>query len=102
MREAEVVDDPAREQAHEVGVARQSRVDARPRALRHGSAADVAEPLEHDDRAAGAGEVGGRDEGVVASADDHDVVGAVGASLHANATLARSCSGGCRGDSVEA
>ena len=100
--QAEVVDDPPGEQAHEVRVARQPRVDARPRTLRHGGAADVVEALEHDDRQTGAGEVRGGDEGVVPSADDHDVVGVRRASLHANA-LARSndTGGGCGDDSVE-
>ena len=48
--QAEVVDDPPGEQAHEVGVARQAGVDARPGPLRHGRAAEVVEALEHDDR----------------------------------------------------
>ena len=100
--QAQVVDDPPGEQAHQVRVARQPRVDARPRPLRHRGAADVVEALEHDDLPTGAGEVRGGDESVVPSADDHDVVGVRGASLHANA-LARSndTGGGCGDDSVE-
>ena len=63
-----------RQQADEVGVARQARVDAGPRALGDRRAADVVAALEHEHRAPGARQVGGGDEAVVAAADDHHVV----------------------------
>ena len=69
--------DRPREQADEVRVARQPRVDAGPRALGHGRAADVVAALEHEHRAPRAGQVRGRDQAVVAAADDHRVVSAV-------------------------
>ena len=65
----------ARQQRDEVGVARQARVDPRPRPLGDRRAADVLAPLEHEHRAPGAGEIGGGDQRVVAAADDHGVVG---------------------------
>ena len=70
----EVARDGRRQQRDEVGVARQARVHAGPRALGDGGAAGVLAPLEHEHGAPGAGEVGGGDEAVVAAADDHGIV----------------------------
>src|SRR5262249_45940931 len=67
--------DRVREQRDEVGVAGQSRVHALPRALGDRRAADVVAALEHEHRAALAGEISGGDQTVVAAADDHGVVG---------------------------
>ncbi len=85
--QAEIVDDALGQQAHEVRVARQPGVDPRPRQLRHRGAADVGEPLEHDDRASCAGEVGRGDEGVVASADDHDIMSGGDRRQHASTLM---------------
>ena len=82
--EAQLVDDPLRQQAHEVGVARQARVDAGPRALGHGRPADVVAALEDQHRAPGARQVGGGDQAVVPAADDHGVVSRVGCHQSAN------------------
>jgi hypothetical protein len=46
--------------------------------LGHDRAADHGILLDHDDAQAGAGQVGGAGEPVVAGADDGDVVGIVG------------------------
>ena len=69
-------------QADEVGVARETGRLAGEGLDGDGGAARVAEALEHDDREAGAREVGGADQGVVAAADHDDVIGAVGAGIH--------------------
>ena len=82
--QAELVDDPLRQQAHEVGVARQARVDAGPRALRDGRPAEVVAALEDQHRAPGARQVGGGDEAVVPAADDHGVVSRVARHQSAN------------------
>ena len=58
----------------EVGVARQPGRQPGERAHRDGGAAGVVEALENGHREARAGEVGGRDETVVAAADNGDVV----------------------------
>src|SRR5262249_14419730 len=55
-------------------------VDALPRPLGDGRAAEVPALLEHEHRAPGAGEIGSGDEPVVAAADDYDVVGDESAS----------------------
>ena len=73
--EPEVVDDATGQEAHEVGVAGEPRVDALERLRRHGGAAEVVVALEEQHGEAGAGEVGGGREAVVAAAEDHDVVG---------------------------
>ncbi len=78
--EAEVVDDALRQQAHEVRVPGEARVDAVERLRRHGCAAEVVVALEEQHAEARAGEVGGRREAVVSAADDHDVVVGLGKS----------------------
>ncbi len=82
--QAQLVDDALRQQADEVGVARQARVDAGPRALRDRRPADVVAALEDEHRAPGARQVGGGDEAVVPAADDHDVVSGVARHQSAN------------------
>ena len=82
--QAELVDDRLRQQAHEVRVARQARVDAGPRALGDRRAADVVAALEHEHRAPRARQVGGGDEAVVAAADDDGVVSRVARHQSAN------------------
>ncbi len=69
----EVVDDAPRQQADQIRVARQPRVDSVEGMRGHRRAADVVEPLEHLHPAAGAGQVGGGDQAVVPAADDDDV-----------------------------
>jgi hypothetical protein len=71
--EAEFVDDAPGQQAHEVGVSREPRVDALEGVRRDRSAAEVAVAFEQQHIEAGAGEVGGGSEAVVAAADDDDV-----------------------------
>ncbi len=87
--EPEVVDDAAGEQAHEVGVARQSCGDARPRLLRHRGTPEMVEPLEHDDRPPGPRQVRRGDEGVVAAADDGGVIHGGGDGSGHGVTLPR-------------
>ena len=82
--EAQFVDDPLRQQADQVGVARQPRVDTRPRALGDRRAADVVAALEHQHRAPGAREVRRGDQAVVAAADDDRIVLGVRAHQSAN------------------
>jgi hypothetical protein len=73
--ETEVVDDALREQAHEIGVPGESRVDALEGLRRDRGPAEVVVALEQEHGETGAGEVGGGGEAVVSAADDHDVVG---------------------------
>jgi hypothetical protein len=68
--QSELVDDLAREQADEVGVARQPRVDAREGPLGHRGAADRVAALEHEAAKPRTGEVRRGDEAAVAAADD--------------------------------
>lgn len=75
--EPEIVDDLVGQQADQVRVPRQSRVDPGEGPGRDGGTAGGAEPLENQDGTSGPGEVGGGDEAVVASADDDDVVALV-------------------------
>ena len=72
--EPEVGDDAVGQQADQVRVAGQAGVDAGEHPAAHRGAAHVAGPLEHAHRQPGPPQVGGGDEGVVAAADDHDVV----------------------------
>ncbi len=61
------------QQAHDVREHRER--EAGEDLLAHRRAADALAPLEHDDALAGAREIGGADEAVVAAADDDRVVG---------------------------
>ena len=70
---AEVVDDAPGQQAHQIRVARQPRVDAVERVRRHRRTADVVEPLQHLHPPARAGQVCGSHQPVVPAADDDDV-----------------------------
>ena len=72
-RDAEGLLERHREQAHEVGVARQPHVEAGERRGRDGGSADLIAALEHDDRAARAREQRGGDQRVVTAAGDHRV-----------------------------
>jgi hypothetical protein len=72
--EAEVVDDPVRQQADQVRVRRQPDVDALEDLPADGGATDLGKSLENEDGPAGPGEVGGRDEAVVPPTDHDDVV----------------------------
>ena len=72
--EPEVLDERIGHQAHEVGEPRQSGVEVVERTRTHRGSADVIEALEHRDQEPGAGQVGRGDEGVVATADDDDVL----------------------------
>ena len=74
--QGEVVDDPRRQQADQVRVARQPRVDAVERLRRDRGTADVIQPFQHQHPLAGAGQVGGGDQAVVPAADDDGVVAA--------------------------
>ncbi len=62
-----------REQADQVRVAGDARVDAGPQPLRDRGAAELRGALEHQHRAAGAGEQDRGDQAVVATAHDHGV-----------------------------
>jgi hypothetical protein len=75
--QAEVVHDLPREQADQVGVAREAGVDAGEGAGGDGGAAGVVEPFQHQHGPSGPGQVGGGDQAVVSSADDYGVVGVV-------------------------
>jgi hypothetical protein len=85
--EVELPRQRAREERHEIGVARQARVHAAPGALGHRRPAEMAAALEDDHGAAGACEEGRGDESVVAAPDDDGVVGRARGlhSPHANA-----------------
>ena len=72
-RDAEGLLERHREQAHEVGVAREPNVEAGERRGRDGGSADLIAALEHDDRAAGAREQRRGDQRVVTAAGDHRV-----------------------------
>ena len=72
--EVEVGEDLARQQRHEVGVAREAGVDALERAGRHGRAAHPVRPLEDEHVPPRSGEVGGGREAVVTGPDDDVVV----------------------------
>ncbi len=82
-------------QADQVGVAREPRRLAGERADRDRRAAGVVQPLEEQDREPGPAEVGGGDEPVVPTPDDHDVIAGLRRS-HAGqpspgASLAEQC-----------
>ena len=83
--EVKLGDQLARHQRDEVGVARDTHVDALEGALGDGGAAGLVEALEDEHAAAGEAEVGGGGEAVVASPDDHGVVG------HGGTVSARRC-----------
>ena len=70
---AEIVDDAARQQADQIGVARQPCVDAVEGVRRHRGAADVVETLQHLHAPARPGQVGRGHQTVVPAADDDDV-----------------------------
>ena len=72
--EAELGDQLARHQRHEVGVARDPHIHAREGPFGDGGAARLGEPLEDQDASPGTAEVGGSGQAVVAPADDDDVV----------------------------
>ena len=72
--EAEVGDQGLRHQRDQVAVARQPGRHAREGLGRDRGASGVVEPLEDEDREAGAGEVGRRDQAVVPAADDDHVI----------------------------
>ena len=69
----QVVDDALRQEAHEVAVAAQARVDAGKGLGRDRRATENVEPLEHEHVEARLGKVGGRREAVVPAADDDHV-----------------------------
>ena len=69
--QAEVAHDVPGEQADEVRVAREARINAGEGARADRGAARLVEGLEHDDATPGEREVRGRDEAVVAAAHDH-------------------------------
>ena len=70
--ELEIPDDLGTEQT--VDVARGGDLEAGPQFFGDRAAAEQLAALQHQHRAAGAGEVGGGDEAVMASADDDGVV----------------------------
>ena len=73
-RERELIDDLPRQQAHEVRVARDTRVDPVERALGDRGAAQRTPALEHQAFAPGFRQVRGGRQPVVAAADDDGVV----------------------------
>ena len=73
-RQAQLADDARREQADQVGVPGQPDVHAGERRGGDGGAADVRLAFGHQHRPAGPGQVGGRGQAVVATADHHGVI----------------------------
>ena len=78
--QAQLPRERAREEADEVAEAREPRVDAGEGALGDRRAAHVVEALEHEHRAAGAGQQRRGDQAVVAAADDDGVPAAAHAA----------------------
>ena len=72
-RQVEIANDLGAQQAHHVREHRE--LEAGKDLLGHGRAADALAPLEHEHALAGAGEIRGAHEPVVAAADDDCVVG---------------------------
>ena len=99
--EAEVVDDLLRHQADEVGVAREPGRHSGKGPGGHRRAAGVVEPLQHQGRDTGTGEVRRSHEAVVAAADDDDVV-LVGDALLKSRQHATGRAGGDDGGSTQA
>ena len=80
--EAELLDHEVVEQADDVGAGADDVVGVGERALERARAAEPLAALEHEHGLAGAGEVGGAGEPVVAAADDDRVPVAGGELLH--------------------
>ena len=74
QRQGELAHDRRGQQAHEVGVARDARFQARKDLFGDGSAAERGAALEHQARAPRPCQVGARGEPVVAATDDDRVV----------------------------
>ena len=72
-REPQLADDQLVEQADDVGARADDVARVAERPLERAGAAEPLAALEHEDRLAGAGEVRGAREAVVAAADDHGV-----------------------------
>ena len=77
-REVQLGDDGAVEQPDEVRARAHDRAGVAERPLERARAAELRPPLEDDDRAPGAGQVGGGGEPVVAAADDDGIPDAPG------------------------
>ena len=78
----EVVDDASGQQADQIRVAGQPRIDAVERVRRDRRPTDVVQPLQHLHPSSGAGQVGGGDQAVVPAADDDDIgIGCHGVQL---------------------
>ena len=76
-RGAQVLDDARRQQADQVRIPRHPDLDTVEGLCRHRGPTDVAQPLQHPHPQARAGQVAGRDQAVVAAANDDDVDGGV-------------------------
>lgn len=80
--EPELADDLLRQEADEVRVAGEACVDPGEGPGGDGGSAGPAEALQDEDGASCAGQVGGGDQTVVATADDHDVVRVTSGCVH--------------------